>query len=216
MTRAQLGAFLRCAPARHRTLFELLAATGLRISEALALQWQHVKLDGSAPHVKVRRAVVKGRIGPPKSRHGRRDVPLGPELVRALRRHRMASEWPGDSDLVFPALNGEPHFQENLRRRVLEPTREEAGVPWAGFHSFRHSCASMLFERGANAVQVQRWLGHHSPAFTLATYCHLLDAGLGQPLDLAGELAAQGDNRVITDGPETGPNADQALALETA
>jgi hypothetical protein len=31
-------------------------------------------------------------------------------------------------------------------------------------------------------VQVQRWLGHHSPSFTLDTYVHLLDADLGEPL----------------------------------
>jgi integrase len=40
----------------------------------------------------------------------------------------------------------------------------------------------MLFAEGRNAVQVQRWLGHHSAAFTLATYVHLLDGDLGIPL----------------------------------
>ena len=42
--------------------------------------------------------------------------------------------------------------------------------------------ASLLFDEGRNAVQVQRWLGHHSPAFTLATYVHLLSDDLGAPL----------------------------------
>ena len=42
----------------------------------------------------------------------------------------------------------------------------------------------MLFAQGRNAVQVQRWLGHHSPAFTLATYVHLLDGDLGEPLSV--------------------------------
>jgi integrase len=76
-----------------------------------------------------------------------------------------------------------------VRRRALKPAAEEAGAPWAGFHTFRHTWASMLFERGANAVQVQRWLGHHSAAFTLATYVHLLSDDLGDPLDLGAELA---------------------------
>ena len=40
---------------------------------------------------------------------------------------------------------------------------------------------------GRNAVQVQRWLGHHSPAFTLATYVHLLDGDLGEPLAVPSE-----------------------------
>jgi integrase len=58
-------------------------------------------------------------------------------------------------------------------------------VPWVGFHTFRHTCASLLFAQGRNAVQVQRWLGHHSAAFTLATYVHLLDGDLGEPLTLS-------------------------------
>jgi len=80
-------------------------------------------------------------------------------------------------------------------RRVLRPVAEEVGAPWAGFHTFRHTCASMLFERGANAKQVQRWLGHHSAAFTLDTYVHLLEDQLGEPLELEGELSAVDDAR---------------------
>ena len=87
---------------------------------------------------------------------------------------------------MFPPANGEPLRQENVRRRVLKPVAEEAGVPWAGFHTFRHTCATRLFAGGRNAVQVQRWLGHHSPAFTLSVYVDLLDGDVGEalPLDL--------------------------------
>jgi hypothetical protein len=46
--------------------------------------------------------------------------------------------------------------------------------------------ASMLFEHGGNAKHVQRWLGHHSEAFTLATYVHLLSDELDEPLELPG------------------------------
>ena len=41
---------------------------------------------------------------------------------------------------------------------------------------------TILFTEGRNAVQVQRWLGHHSAALTLSTYVHLLDGDLGGPL----------------------------------
>jgi integrase len=77
LSREQLAVFLAVVPARHRVMFELLAATGLRISEAIGLEWRHLHLDGSTPHVKVRQAIVKGRLGAPKSRPGRRDVPIG-------------------------------------------------------------------------------------------------------------------------------------------
>jgi len=192
MTTEELSTLLALIPERHRLLFRFLAATGLRISEVAALRWRHLQLDGSSPHVMVRRALVKGRTGPPKSRHGRRSVPLDAELVRALRKARKDSDWPGEDDLVFPAGNGSPLSQSNLYRDALKLPREEASLTWVGFHTFRHTCASMLFAQGRNAVQVQRWLGHHSPAFTLARYVHLLDGDLGEP------LTVPGGNGVIT------------------
>jgi integrase len=182
--RGELATLLQLLPARWRTFFWLLAATGLRVSEAIALQWRHLDLDGSSPHVKVRRGFVRGRMEPPKSRHGWREVPLEHALVLALREHRRTSEWPGEEDLAFPAGNGAVMSPGNLRRRVLKPAAEEACVSWVGFHAFRHTCATLLFAEGRNAVQVQRWLGHHSAAFTLATYVHLLDGDLGEPLIL--------------------------------
>lgn len=45
----------------------------------------------------------------------------------------------------------------------------------------RHTAATILFRPGWNAVQVQKFLGHHSPAFTLATYVHLLPDDLPEP-----------------------------------
>jgi len=211
LSRDQLAVLLAVVDVRHRTLFRVLAATGLRISEAFALQWKHVHLDGSHPHVKVRRAYTRGTMEPPKTRFGRRDVPLCADLVRELRERRRDAEWPRDDDLVFPSLTGTPLMDGNLRKRTLKPAAEEAGAPWAGFHTFRHTCASMLFERGANAKQVQRWLGHHSPAFTLDCYVHLLADDLGEPLDLADETLP-GGNRVATHPTESGRNEADAQA----
>lgn len=154
MSREELATLLDLIPGDSQTCFRFLAATGLRISEAVALQWRH------------------------------REVPLDYSRVVALRDRRNTSEWQGDDDLVFPASNGAVMSQGNLRRRVLKPAAEEACVSWVGFHAFRHTCASMLFAEGRNAVQVQRWLGHHSPAFTLSVYLHLLDGDIGEPLAL--------------------------------
>jgi integrase len=52
-------------------------------------------------------------------------------------------------------------------------------VAWPSFHTFRHTCASFLFEYERNVKQVADWLGHSDPGFTLRTYVHLLDAGVG-------------------------------------
>jgi integrase len=189
-SREQLSTFLAVVDSRHRLMFRVLAATGLRVSELLALQWQHLRLDGSEPCVRVRRALVRGRVQPPKSKHGRRDVPLPNGLVDDLRAWRKDTEWPRLEDLVFPSLASTPLLVENVRRRVLAPAAEEAGAPWAGFHTFRHTTASLLFARGSNVVQVQRWLGHHSPSFTLDTYVHLLREDALEPLEFAATTPA--------------------------
>jgi integrase len=165
----------------HRLMFELLAATGLRRSELLALEGRHLGLAGKQPHVKVRKRLRRRRgvglvIGPLKSRYSRREVPISPEIGERL----APLETQADA-LVF-GVGGKPLDPDNLYARVLRPAAKEAGVEWAGFHTFRHTVASRLFAEGRNAVQVQRWLGHHSPSFTLDTYVHLLDPDLGAPL----------------------------------
>ena len=190
MSRGELENLLALLPEDWRLFFRFLGSTGLRVSEAIALQWRHLDLDGLSPHVKVRRGLVRGRMEPPKSRHGRRDVPLDHGLAHALTEQRRTSDWPGDDALVFAAGNGSPLMPGNVRRRVLKPAAELAGVPWVGFHAFRHTCASLLFKEGRNAVQVQRWLGHHSAAFTLSTYVHLLDGEIGEPLSVESASSA--------------------------
>jgi integrase len=206
LTTDQLAALLLVAPAGHRLLFELLAATGLRISEALALRLGDLVLDGERPVVCVRRAHVRGAFKLPKSKYGRRQVPIDHELVSALRRRS------GDDPraLVFPAPDGEPLHPSNLLMRVFKPAAEEAGVPWAGFHTLRHTCASRLFAGGRNAVQVQRWLGHSDPGFTLRTYVHLLNDDLGEPLALPKGVSKVSAEHTSTDA--TTPSEIEALA----
>jgi integrase len=72
-----------------------------------------------------------------------------------------------------------PLEDHNLRSRVLRPAVKQLGMPWVGFHTFRHTCASTLFARGKSIKQVQHWLGHADAAFTLRTYVHLQDGDLG-------------------------------------
>src|SRR5207237_8661852 len=107
----------------------------------------------------------------------------------------------------------------NVFRRVLKPAAKTAGVPWAGFHTFRHTCATLLFRRGLNAKQVQVWLGHHSPAFTLATYVHLLPDDLPDPAFLDDITATPGGNKVATRQAETGRDdgaGEEVKSLQTS
>ena len=183
LSREQLAALLAMAPGRYSLLIEFVAATGVRISEAIALQRRHLLLDGSSPHVRIRRAIVKGEVSPPKSRHGRRQVALSAALVSKLRRHLLDVP-DGDDAIVFASLAGTPLDPDNIRSRVLKPLYEEIGAPSAGWHTLRHTFASLQIVNGANIVQLSRVLGHHSPSFTLSTYAHLLPGEGAPALDL--------------------------------
>jgi integrase len=183
-SREQLAAVLAMAPDRHRLLFELLASTGLRISEAIALQRLHLQLDGSEPEVCIRRAIVRERIEPPKSKYGRREVRLPAPLAAKLRAHLAAQPDQDSTALAFPNEGGGALDPNNLRRRVLKPLVEEVDAPWAGFHTFRHTFASIHLSRGTNLLQLSRALGHHSAAFTLTRYTHLLPGDEAPALDL--------------------------------
>jgi integrase len=100
-------------------------------------------------------------------------------LARRLAAHVAGRD---ERQLTFRSTVGTILDPDNVAHRVLAPACAAAGVEWAGFHTFRHTVASRLFAEGRNVVQVQRWLGHHSPSFTLDTYVHLLDGDLGEPL----------------------------------
>ena len=180
---------------RHREMFEVLAATGVRRSELLAFEVRHLALDGDRPHIKVRQRVRRRNgiglmVGPLKSRYARRDLPMPLEVADRLR-SRVTGR--GERELVFRSTTGTILDPDNLAERVLAPACSQAGAGWAGFHTFRHTVASRLFAAGRNVVQVQRWLGRHSPSFTLDTYVHLLSDDLGEPLAPLGRPSVSQD-----------------------
>ena len=176
LTEEEVRTLLAALPEEWRLFFEFLAHTGLRIGEAVALTWADVDLGKC--RIDVRRRLYRGRFDSPKSKYGRRAVPLAPGLTQALWRLRGSS--PADAP-VFATEDGTFLDPSNVAARVLKPAARRAGTPWVSFHTFRHTCATTLFRRGLNAKQVQVWLGHHSPAFTLATYVHLLPDDLPDP-----------------------------------
>lgn len=200
-SREQLAAILAMAPERHRLLFEVLATCGLRISEAIGLQRLHFQVDGSEPEVCIRRAIVKGRIEPPKTKYGKREVRLPASLVYRLRAHLATQEDQDSTALVFTNRDGNVIEPGNLRRRGLKPLVEEVNAPWAGFHTFRHTFASIHLSQGTNLLQLSRALGHHSAAFTLSRYTHLLPGDEAPALDLSPAPSRRGEtsDKLISD-----------------
>ena len=172
LTPQELAAVIQAVPPTELLLVRLLAQTGLRIGEACALRWQDV--DTAAGTVEVHQRVRKGKMGEPKSDSGFRVVPIGPDLAHDLKVHRMASPHSTPEAYVFATKAGLPADPDN-RRREFKKGAKKAGVPWAAFHTLRHTAASMWLSSGRfNIAQVARMLGHHDPSVTLSTYIHVM------------------------------------------
>lgn len=209
MSAAELAAVLAAIPTDWQLFFRFLAQTGLCLGEAIELRWQDIDLGQRTVRVRHRyNGRARPPIGPPKSSYGRRTVRLSPELARALWVERGETH-AGEDKLVFTASGGRIDGS-NLMSRVLKPAAVEAGIgqwvheqgkqpraeSWVGFHTFRRTCATLLFADGWNAKQVQRWLGHHKASYTLDTYVHLLQDDLPEPLFFDRLPAAGGDSDV--------------------
>jgi integrase len=226
LTESQTADLIANVPAAYRPLITLLAVTGLRISEALALRWGDLELDGDARLFVNRMVTINPEstpggpwwhFQPPKSRAGKRSVPIPRDLADELQRRRVETiaegKLAGDRDLAFQARNGAPIAQNNLRRRAFTDAAQSAGVGWAGFHTLRHTCASRLFAEGMNPKQIAKWLGHSDAAFTMRTYVHLLADDVPVALTIP---PAEGGHKVATPGRFGGVRADTAAGQKVA
>ena len=123
MTIEELLRLMAEVPERWRLFFEFLAHTGLRIGEASEVRWGRDLVFGDRPYVKLRWQFADGRVCEPKSRYGRRDIPLSPGLVRKLR----AVEPPeSDGELLFTSRRGTRLDRHNLMYKVLAPAARAA------------------------------------------------------------------------------------------
>ena len=145
-------------------LVELLYATGLRVSEAIALPRAAFRDD--APFV-----LVRGKGG------RERLVPVGEEAARAVRAmlegRRGASRW------LFPSHGGSGHLTRQAVGRLLKRLAVEAGLDPARVspHVLRHAFASHLLAHGAELRAVQKMLGH-ADISTTQIYTHVLEERL--------------------------------------
>jgi integrase len=222
-TADELVAVLDAAATRDRLLFDTLAETGVRWGELAEVRGRDLKATDEGPRLSIRRAYSSVRITGadgertrtgvvklPKGDHGRRDIPLSPALARRLWRLQRKPD-----ELLFTAPDGGRLNYHNAWNRILSPTLETAGIEWAaGFHTFRHTCASLLFAAGRNPKQVQRWLGHAKASFTLDTYVHLLADGMGEALTLP--TSATGGTQGAPKATEIARNAETDETSEIA
>ncbi len=173
--RHQLRQFLEAEHVRkHRlyALWRLVATTGTRRGEALALTWPDLDLEAG-----------RASVTDSKTESGRRLVALDEETSATLRAHRKAQAaerlamGPAyeANMLVFCREDGEPLLGQSVSR-TFGRLAKKAGLPQVRFHDLRHGHATLALQAGVNPKVVQERLGHSSVAFTLDRYSHAIPA----------------------------------------
>ena len=181
----------------ERTLTLLVAATGLRISEACGLQWADVDYRNNMIHV--RRGFINGNVGKPKTDASEATVPMHPLLADSMREWQEKTPWnkPGDWIFASERLKGaSPRRANMLISDYLRPAAALAGVlsfekdtegkavikagkivendaRRFGFHNLRHGLSSLLVtDKITDAKTTSEMLRHSDVKTTLALYTH--------------------------------------------
>jgi integrase len=160
-----------------RTLLGMIAATGLRISEALALQWRHVRFEDHS--IRIERTFRLSQIATTKTKSCKANVPMRPALAEFLQNWRSQGPCHRASDFGFASdkLSGKkPRTGQMVNRSYLKPATIDTGIITPGerfgFHSLRHSLSTWanLVIKDVNIAQTLR--RHSKPGTTVGTYIH--------------------------------------------
>jgi len=161
----------------YRTMVFLVATTALRASELLALQWQDVDFD--AGQIRLSRGIVHQKITAMKTEASRKPLPLTTEWALVLANWRAKCAYNQSHDWVFASLakkGTQPLWPENVLRRHVRPAAMRAGITKRiGFHTFRHSFATILRSNREDIKTAQELLRHANSKVTMDTYTQAFD-----------------------------------------
>jgi integrase len=156
----------------HADLLTFLLLSGARLSEALALTWRDVDLQGGL--IRIEKALVwvgnQWSIETPKSQAGHRVVHLHPDAIAVLQSR------PRSLDLgqrIFVTASGEPARKDNLSR-LMKSLCQEAGVPRIRVHDLRHVHAALCVVGGLDVKGLQQRLGHSRASVSLDIYSYAM------------------------------------------
>ena len=172
---------LDCAGESECAYF-LAATLGLRRGEVCGLSWEDVDFERGV--VSVRHSLDRfGNLKGPKTRSGRRDLPMPPVVAEGLMRHKRAqAEHLSKLDPPVAQTGDTAVIQNRKGQRMPNYTlghnwgvdRASLGVEGLHFHELRHSYLSMLAAQGVHPKVMQELAGHSSSQITMDIYTHVV------------------------------------------
>jgi integrase len=177
-------------PERDRALWATALYGGLRRGELQALRWEDVDLAKGVIRVERAWDVREGEIEP-KSRAGRRTVPIAAVLRDELVEHKQRRS---GSDLVFGRPDGKAFDGSTVDARAKAAWRS-AGLDPITLHEARHTFASLMIAAGVNAKALATYMGHASVTITYDRYGHLMPGNENEAAALLDAYLARADTQ---------------------
>lgn len=173
-------------------IFEILYYCGLRRGELRGLQWKDINFKDRTlitKQINDRCCSIKNwRFSVSKTKSSIRLLKMSQVLTYDLKMMKNEAEKiPGFNDDFFVVSDAKPIADSNiyLRRTKLATL---AGLKVIRIHDFRHYCASLLINNGANITLVAKYLGHTKIEETLNTYSHMFSTALDSVVSVIDSL----------------------------
>lgn len=161
-------------------LVTLAIMTGLRRGELIALRWDNINLGSGT--LKVTHTMTAGELAEPKSDRSRRTITLPGACTQALKENKHAhatqklksgrADYNSGGFVFVYGPGGDPLTPAQLYKR-FDAALKNSGVRRVKFHALRHTCASMMLEKGIAPHTVAKVLGHSNISLTLEIYSHV-------------------------------------------
>ena len=156
---------------RYECAFYLLALTGVRIGECLAMTFDC--LDLQAGTITVSGTLHHGEVSQTKTQSSQRTLTLPQRALDALVRLCEVSD--GQRGYLFQTSTGTPVDVSNFYKWTWRPALKRAELPESITpHSLRHGTASLLLNQNVPVPVVSRYLGHANPGVTMKVYAHAI------------------------------------------
>jgi integrase len=173
---------IEALPEEDRCLWWTAALAGLRRGELRGLKWSDVDLEANVITVERSWDEKEGEIAP-KSRKGRRRVPIPASLRKHLLEHKLRSGRDG-ADFVFGRTASAPFTPTHVRDKALTAwaaaavgafvRSESLDLERIGLHELRHSYVSLMHDAGLSLERIGDYVGHSS-AYMTDAYRHLIE-----------------------------------------
>lgn len=172
------------AALKWKTLFLLTLAAGLRLSEAMGIEWKHIDLnqgtlsiEQSSHYINKVGIITSGT----KNQSSERLISLPDSITELLKQYRvhqntereqLGDNWK-DHDRLFTQWNGKPMYPGSFNS-WLKNFCTKNKLPQTTPHSLRHLSATILINTGISLKNISARLGHQRTSTTSDIYSHFL------------------------------------------